>query len=242
MKCRPLDLEPYQEIVVLTGAGVSVASGLRPYRGPGGRWEEEDTVRMAHPEAFEEEPAAVWRWWGGFREQVEKAQPNPAHRSLAQLETLCVGKRNFTLITQNVDGLHQRAGSRNVVELHGALLRTRCSSSRCDVEPYVDTEPHAEAVPTCECCSAPLRPDIVLFNEPIPATAGWLAKRVLRECDLFLAVGTSGTVTPAANYAQWAAYAGARTILVNLESMDPPNPAFQEQILGPAEDLLPRLL
>ena len=147
-----------------------------------------------------------------------------------------------SVITQNVDGLHQRAGSESVVELHGTILRTRCSREGCALEPYPDEEVYEERVPRCPCCEAPLRPEVVLFEEPLPGEAEWRAKRALRECDLFLAVGTSGTVSPASGFVRSAAYAGARTILVNLEPLEVPNSSFQVRILGRAEEVLPDLL
>lgn len=150
--------------------------------------------------------------------------------------------RQFLLVTQNVDSLHQRAGSRNVVELHGNIGYTRCTNDTCKLEPFEDRAAHADAVPTCSLCGSVLRPHAVLFGEAIPPLAGWQAKRALRDCDLFIAIGTSGLVSPAADYARWAEYAGARTVLVNLEAMKIPNPAFKEVHLGKAEDILPGLL
>jgi NAD-dependent deacetylase len=239
---EPIFLEAYRRIVVLTGAGISVASGLRPYRGPGGLWEEEGVAELANAETLSKDPGAVWKLFGALRPQVRAAKPNPAHLALAQAAQRLPEGTSLTVITQNIDGLHRRAGSPNVVELHGTLARTRCSNTSCDLPPFPDDEPHLDALPTCERCEAPLRPDIVLFDEPLPVDPAWQAKVALRDCDLFLAVGTSGTVSPASNYVRSAAYAEADTILVNLEPMDPPNRYFEEEILGRAEEVLPRLL
>lgn len=173
---------------------------------------------------------------------VLAAKPNAAHRVLANWEEELDPHQEFLLVTQNVDALHQRAGSKNVVELHGNVMVTRCSNSSCRLKPYRDEQAHLESVPKCPVCGSVLRPDVVLFGEEIPALSSWTAKRALRECDLFIAVGTSGLVTPAANYVRGAEYAGARTVLVNLEPMARPNPAFKEQYLGPAEEVLPALL
>ena len=129
-----------------------------------------------------------------------------------------------------------------MIELHGNIGQTRCANPECSLQPFPDAAPHADRVPHCPTCGGVLRPDIVLFGEPLPAFAEWQAKRALRECDLFIAIGTSGLVWPAANFVRSARYAGARTIYANLEPMSPPNPAFQEVVLGKAEELVPRLL
>ena len=237
-----IDRTRYSRVVVLTGAGISVASGLRPYRGPDGVWEQHDVERLGHVSALQERPADTWRLFGAMREPVLAASPNAAHVALAQWEASLSSSQEFLLVTQNVDGLHQKAGSKNVCEIHGHLMRTRCSNPACSLAAYQDEATHAQSVPLCPVCASALRPDIVLFGEELPALASWTVKRALRDCDLFVAIGTSGTVTPAANYVRGAEYAGARTIYLNLEPMQPPNPAFQEQGLGRAEELLPRLL
>ncbi len=231
----------YRQIVILTGAGISVASGLRPYRGPGGLWEEEEVARYADAETLRERPEEVWRFFARARAAVLAAAPNPAHLALARLERSLPSGTALTLITQNIDGLHQRAGSQRVVELHGRLARTRCTREGCSLAPYAD-ESTEERCPPCPRCAAPLRPDVTLFGELLPVDAEVASRRALRDCDLFLAIGTSGTVSPASSFVRSAAYAGARTILVNLEPMDPPNPAFQEERLGRAEEVLPRLV
>ncbi|MFY9824591.1 MAG: NAD-dependent deacylase [Thermoanaerobaculia bacterium] len=237
-----IDVARYQNIVVLTGAGVSAGSGLRTYRGPGGVWEEYNVEEYGHIRSFRARPQTTWRLYGSRRESLRAAEPNAAHLALARLEARLRPDQRFLLITQNVDGLHHRAGSRNVVELHGNLRLTRCSNDACDLQPFADEAAHADQVPVCPRCGSVLRPDIVLFGEPIAADADWTVRRALRDCDLFLAIGTSGLVTPAANFVLAAEYAGARTIYVNLEPMDPPNRAFQEVYLGKAEEVLPELL
>lgn len=239
---KPIAIDRYSNIVILTGAGVSVASGLRPYRGPGGIWEEAGVAELATPTSLQSSPEKVWALFGALRQQASTAAPNAAHTALAKVERQLARDRQWTLITQNVDGLHQRAGSRNVVELHGSLFRTRCSSLSCDLEPFHDVEARVSSVPYCTRCGAVLRPDIVLFDEPIPVDAEYQAKRALRDCDLFIAVGTSGTVSPASNFVRSAEYVRARTILVNLEPMKPRHPAYDEEYLGRAEHILPVLL
>ncbi|MFO1408260.1 MAG: NAD-dependent deacylase [Steroidobacteraceae bacterium] len=237
-----LDLRKYRRIVVLTGAGVSVASGLPTYRGEGGVWEKHNVEAFGHASSLERHPERTWQLFGPMRGAIARAEPNAAHLALAHVEARLGSHQDFLLVTQNVDGLHQRAGSRRVVELHGSLARTRCADAECTFTPYEDREEHVDAVPRCPVCQGILRPDVVLFGEALPAMASWQSKRALRDCDLFIAVGTSGTVSPAADFVRSAHYAGARTIYVNLEPLAPPNPAFQETVLGRAEDTLPTLL
>lgn len=148
----------------------------------------------------------------------------------------------MTVITQNIDGLHSLSGSKNVIELHGSILRSRCNNRDCRLEPFEDIEIHSKDIPLCPICSTQIRPDIVLFNEELPAQADWLSKRALRDCDLFIAVGTSGTVSPACRFVDSAKYMGATTILLNLEPMNPSNRAFDSEIIGPADETLPLLL
>lgn len=236
-----IDLSRYQHIVILTGAGVSAESGLRTYRGLGGVWDEHQVAEYGNARALAEAPAKTWQLFGGLRADIRQARPNAAHRALMQAEAALRSDQNFLIVTQNVDGLHQRAGSRRVVNLHGLLGRTRCSNPACKLLPFDDEQAHQDAVPLCPQCGAPLRPDVVLFDEELPALAMWETKRALRDCDLFLAIGTSGNVSPASNFVRGAEYAGARTVFINLEPLSPPNPAFQESYLGRAGELLPRL-
>jgi len=225
-----------RKVVVLTGAGISVASGLKPYRGPGGLW-------TANPELANRMVAGIdaetlWTVTCDWRKELSAAEPNAAHRALAAFEKELLARGGtFTLITQNVDGLHSLAGSVNVLEFHGSLRRSRCSVA-CGANAFGDDRKD-EPVPVCSACGAPVRPDIVLFNEMIGAFEDWSAKRALRECDLFVAIGTSGTVSPASNFVRSAAYAGAHTVLVNLETSDAV--PFAEVIRGEAQSLVPEL-
>lgn len=238
----PIDFSSYANIVVLTGAGISVASGLPTFRGSGSIGEEFSTKKYTSVQAIEEDPAGLWHYFSNFRVAARQATPNAAHIALAHLENHLRADQSFTLITQNVDGLHQLAGSRNLIELHGNVNMTRCTNQECTLEPYSEENLHTDSIPFCHLCGHLLRPDIILFGENISALADWKSKRSLRECDLFLAVGTSGLVFPAANFVRSAAYVGARTIIVNLEPINPPNPYFQEEYLGRAEEILPQLL
>lgn len=236
-----LELAARRRIVVLTGAGISVASGLPTYRGVGGLWTTSpELASQAAAAPARDDPTTTWRNFASLRRAVQAAEPNAAHLALAELERSLPTDATLTIITQNVDGLHARAGSRRVLELHGSLLRSRCSDVACSLEPFEDLRDPSEA-PPCPRCGAPLRPDLVLFDEPLPARAEWESKRALRECDLFVAVGTSGTVSPAANFVRAAAYVGAYTLLINREPA-PDDAGFDEQRIGLAEALLPALL
>ena len=230
----------YRNIVVLTGAGISAASGLRTYRGSGGLWTEMDPESFSTADALTDDLAKVWPFYSEMRAAVLAAAPNEAHRALAALQ-LAPGA-SLTLVTQNVDELHQQAGSKDVVELHGSLFRTRCSNARCTLPSFHDTALYNDRVPTCSICGAALRPDIVGFGEPLPIEAEMRVKRALRDCDLFIAIGTSGTVAPAANFVRGADYAGAMTVYVNLEPMEGDNRYFKQIVLGKAEEVLPELL
>lgn len=237
---KAINVESYSRLVVLTGAGISVASGLRPYRGPGGIWNEIDVMQVASATAMRARPEEVWRFFAEARRAISQAQPNPAHLALTRLQER-LGTDRMKVVTQNIDGLHQRAGTREVVELHGTLARSRCSDEACQL-PAFDDLTGTEACPPCPRCGRPLRADVVLFEEPIPVDAEWQVKRALHGCDLFVAIGTSGTVWPASSFVRSAAYEGARTVLINLEPMQPRDPAFAEEYLGPAEELVPELL
>lgn len=225
-----------RRVVVLTGAGVSAESGVPTFRDAlTGLWANYRPEELATPEAFAQNPKLVWDWYQWRRELVERAEPNAAHRALAELENRVP---KFTLITQNVDGLHQRAGSRNVFELHGAIRRVKCSA-----EGRVVTEWTAdgEIPPRCPHCGAKLRPDVVWFGETLPEGALNSAIEASVECDFFCSIGTSGVVEPAASLPSVAAQFGAMTLTNNLDvttSAAPPAYAIN----GQAGTILPALL
>lgn len=233
----------YKRVVVLTGAGVSTASGLPTYRGQGGLWSDPETARFTTPRAFAKDPDGAWKFWSTLREHCLKAEPNPGHLALSDWGRKLNSweDRSFTLITQNVDGLHERAGSHDAITMHGSILHSRCTNDTCDLAVFEDRELFFKGAPRCPECKSVLRPDVVLFDEAIPAKAEWLVRQALRNCDLFIAVGTSGTVSPAAGFVNSAKYVGATTLLVNLEPMESVNKAFDLELLGKAESLLPRL-
>jgi NAD-dependent deacetylase len=176
-----------RKVVVLTGAGVSADSGIPTFRGEGGLWRNYRAEDLATPEAFARNPLLVWEWYEWRRSIVRNAEPNAAHRAIASLSDALV-------VTQNVDGLHQRAGSQNVIELHGNLFRARCvlEETRRDADTAF-----AELPPHCEC-GALLRPDVVWFGEMLPEGAFERAGRAVHDADLLLVIGTSGVVFPAA--------------------------------------------
>jgi len=236
-----INIEDYKHVVVLTGAGISVASGLKAFRGPGGIWEEVDVDRYGTKEALEREPLGMWQLWGALRPLANQAEPNTAHTALAEFEAGFSDDRSFTLVTQNIDGLHGRAGSKNIIEIHGNVHVSKCSDVTCNLPAFEDPQHYTEEVPVCSNCGKSLRPDIVLFNEMLPEAALRRTQNALSKVDLFLAVGTSGSVYPAANFVAVAKQQGAKTVLVNLETMMPPNPYFDIELLGPAEALLPKL-
>jgi len=238
----PLVLSPDARITFLTGAGISVASGLRPYRGPGGLWNEVDVTAWATAEAVAKDPRRCFREHQRFAALAAAAQPNATHHAIAAFAR-ARPEGHVVVLTQNVDGLHQRAGAPHVVEIHGSLFRLRCPDEACAARITApDPSVGPDEPPPCPRCGVMLRHDIVLFDEYLDPADERAAKEALRACNVFIAAGTSGVVFPAAAYVREANYAGARTILVNLEPPSPPNPYFDDVLVGRAEDVLPALL
>jgi NAD-dependent deacetylase len=238
----PLGLDDRTALLVLTGAGVSAESGLPTYRGTGGLWRSLPFERLASPAGFHADPALVWRFYSERREAALRAEPNPGHRALVEAERR-LGER-FLLVTQNVDGLHRRAGSERLIEIHGRLLGTRCSG--CDRDEAPDTTAYPEGeVPRCDDCGAPLRPAVVWFGEMLDPGHLDAVDRFLERWQtsrlLFLAAGTSGAVWPAAGLVDVARRRGAETWLVNAESADNAG-RFDHVRQGQSGQLLPRLL
>lgn len=202
-------LQGARRVAVLTGAGVSAESGLHTFRGEGGIWKSYRAEDLATPEGFARDPRLVWEWYNMRRGKVASAEPNAGHRALAALEGRVP---EFLLATQNVDGLHALAGSRRMVELHGSLWRVRCTGCGAVRD---DRRVILPVPPACEACGALLRPDVVWFGEPLdPAVIGRAAEAA-RVCDVFLVVGTSAIVQPAASLAWEAKRAGAAVVEVN---------------------------
>ena len=229
-----------RSIAVLTGAGISAESGIPTFRDAlTGLWERFKPEELATPEAFLAHPKRVWEWYAWRREKVAAALPNPGHVALAELERKCIARdANFTLITQNVDGLHQVAGSRNVIELHGNIRRVKCFDQHHPVEAWTES---GEIPPRCPHCGSMLRPDVVWFGELLPDDALETAMRAARGCDVFLSVGTSAVVEPAASLPLVARQAGAMVIEVNPETT-PLTAAAQISLRGAAGAILPPLV
>ena len=244
MTSRPvLDLEG-SRLLVLTGAGVSAESGLATFRDANGLWEQHRVEEVASPEGFERDPRLVWKFYSLRREQADTVEPNAGHRALAEVEKR-LGDR-FLLVTQNIDGLHQRAGSERVIEIHGSLFRTKCS--RCDLTPFADRSSYLErALPTCDRCAsegqkALLRPDIVWFGELLDSGSLRAIDAFMRRDPgspfVFLAVGTSGVVWPVAGFVDLARSLGASTYLVNAEPADNIS-RFHSFVRGRSAEVLP---
>jgi NAD-dependent deacetylase len=226
-----------ERICVLTGAGVSAESGVPTFRASDGLWEGHRIEDVASPEGFRRDPRLVWDFYNARRANARKVKPNPGHLALAELENRW-GDR-FTLVTQNVDGLHRAAGSRNVLELHGSLHRTICLG--CDEVRDRGLEPLAE-IPLCEC-GARLRPDIVWFGEMLPPDVWEAAAAAAHACDVFLVVGTSAVVHPAASLVPIARHSepSAKVIEINLTKTEASMLA-DIGLYGPSGVVLPQLL
>jgi len=225
-----------RHIVALTGSGISAESGVPTFRdAQTGLWSKFRPEDLATPEAFQRNSKLVWEWYAWRRERVATVQPNAGHRALVELEKRAP---KFTLITQNVDGLHQRAGSRNVIELHGNISRVKCFEEDVIVETWNET---GEVPPRCPRCGGRLRPDVVWFGETLPPDALDRAVDASRSCDLFLSVGTSTLVHPAAALPFEALQHGATVIEINPDST-PLSGRAHYVLRGSAGDVLPRLV
>jgi len=219
-------------LFVLTGAGVSAESGVPTFRGAGGYWRERSFQELATPGAFARDPRLVWDWYLERRRTVRACEPNPAHRALAAWSERGAG----LLVTQNVDDLHERAGHRGAVHVHGSLWRNRCTA--CGAERDHDALEYPE-LPRSPCCGALERPGVVWFGEALPAAAIHAALEAAQRADEALAVGTSGLVQPAAGFVQLARDRGARIVDVNPERSGIP---AHVSLLMPAGEALPRIL
>jgi NAD-dependent deacetylase len=232
-------LDHATSVAVLTGAGISAESGIPTFRDAlTGLWEKFRPEELATPEAFEANPKLVWDWYAWRRGLVAKAQPNAGHRALVTLERQCRDREvDFTLVTQNVDGLHRAAGSLRVVELHGNIRRVKCFGRHHPVESWTE----GTEVPACPRCGSLLRPDVVWFGEGLPPEALASAIAAARACDVFLCVGTSTVVEPAASLPFIALEAGARVIEVNPHPT-PLSARASVSLRGAAGEILPLLV
>lgn len=229
-------LRTVRRVAVLTGAGISQESGLPTFRdGQSGLWAQYRPEDLATPQAFERNPQLVWEWYATRRLKAGEVRPNAGHYALAAMERRIA---RFTLITQNVDGLHQRAGSKNVIELHGNITRVRCSG--CE-ERFTEWEEPERGVPACPRCGAKLRPDVVWFGEMLPPRALNLAMEAAQSCQVFFSIGTSARVEPAASLPHLARLAGAVVVEVNVNET-PLTPYADYVLPGRAGEILPALV
>ncbi|MDX1530566.1 MAG: NAD-dependent deacylase, partial [Rhodothermales bacterium] len=226
-----------QRVAVLTGAGISAESGVPTFRDPDGLWQRFKPEELANVEAFLRNPVLVQGWYGHRRRVIEEVAPNPGHAALAELERAVTHAGGaFLLATQNVDNLHQRAGSRHVVELHGNLTRSYCvDCGKAATVPELEALRHEQEA-RCFGCDGLLRPDVVWFGEMLPEGAMEHAAHAAAEADVFLSVGTSAVVYPAAGLPLIAAESGAYTAEVNVERSAIAH-ALDETVLGPSGDL-----
>lgn len=239
-----IEIAANDPVFVLTGAGVSAESGLATFRDSDGLWSGYRVEDVCTPEAWDSNPELVWQFYSARRQNAEAAQPNPAHFALAELEQQLDANAEkpgdrFFLCTQNVDDLHERAGSRNLVHMHGELFVSRCSED-CGKPPIADHAHYMSRAEIARCpCRAMMRPHIVWFGE-MPFEMDRISREISRST-VMLVVGTSGSVYPAANFVRWARQSGARTVYVGPEA--PLNAKeFTHIVLGKAGEVLPGLL
>ncbi len=224
-----------KRLVVITGAGISAESGVPTFRGADGLWERYRAEDLATPQAFRRDPRLVWEWYDWRRRLISEKEPNAGHMAIAAMEGLF---EEFLLITQNVDGLHRKAGSRKLIEIHGNLWRVRCMG---EGKVFANEEvPLKEIPPRCEC-GALLRPEVVWFGESLAEKDLRDSHMALRECDFLLVVGTSAVVQPVASFPTIARNGGAFIVEINVEPT-PISGWVDESILGKSGRILPRLL
>ena len=228
-------LRTARHVLALTGSGVSAESGVPTFReAQTGLWEKFDPLELATPDAFLRDPELVWRWYEWRRNLVAGVEPNPGHFALVDLQRYLP---RFDLVTQNVDGLHQRAGSTGVIEFHGNLFTDRCFVEGCVVE-RADTR---SGTPRCPACGGHVRPGVVWFGENIPQEALLAAAEAADHCDVFLSIGTSSLVWPAAGLAQAAAARGATIVEINLDAT-PLTGQSHFVLQGKSGEILPELV
>jgi NAD-dependent deacetylase len=222
-------------VAVLTGAGISAESGVPTFRGQNGLWREYKPEELATPEAFTRDPKLVWEWYNWRRELIAKARPNAGHKALVELE---IRKRNFTLITQNVDGLHDVAGNGKILKLHGDIWRMRCIECRSN---WPDRRAMLPKLPPHCACGGLARPGVVWFGEPLPEGMMMEAEHAVESAEVLLVVGTSAVVYPAAGLIPLAKSRGVKVVEVNPEST-PYSDLVDCSLRGAAGEILPGLV
>jgi NAD-dependent deacetylase len=228
-------LQDASSVAVLTGAGISAESGIPTFRGPDGLWRRYRPEDLATPEAFARDPKLVWEWYDWRRGLISQAEPNAAHRALAGFEQRAP---NFTVITQNVDGLHDRAGSRRLLKVHGDIWTLRCTS--CGAERQ-DLRPSIPDLPPLCSCGAMERPGVVWFGESLPSDVWRQSEQAARDAQVFFVIGTAAVVYPAAGLVALAKSAGAKIVEINVTET-PVSNFVDASLRGPAAQLLPELL
>lgn len=223
-------------LLVITGAGISAESGIPTFRGADGLWKQYRAEELATPYAFQRDPKTVWEWYDWRRGIIGKAEPNPGHYAIKELEEIFPG---FHLITQNVDGLHGRTGIKNIVEIHGNLWRVRCE--RDGAVSMLLEEPLKEIPPKCPNCGSLLRPDVVWFGESIPTMALNTSYRLMEQCDTLIVAGTSGAVYPVASFPESVKAGGGFVIEINIEPT-PISSIADVTIIGKSGDILPEIV
>jgi len=237
-------LRSASNITVLTGAGVSAESGIPTFRDKQtGLWEKYDAMELATPDAFAHDPAIVWGWYEWRRAAVLRAAPNPAHHAIEQLEKKAP---YFTLVTQNVDDLHERAGSRNILHLHGEITKPyceRCHQGHALPSGIPDLPPEGARLdpPRCTTCRGTIRPGVVWFGESLPQQVWLAARKAAEQSQVFIVCGTSSLVQPAASLTDIASAAGATTIQINPNATDA-DTIVTHTLRGPAGTVLPQLI
>ena len=231
------DLALARRAAALTGAGISIDSGIPPFRGQGGLWERFDPMEIAHIDSFIRNPAMVWKVLvKDLKDIIDRARPNDGHKGLARLEQLGILR---SVITQNIDGLHQMAGNSDVIEFHGTFAWQRCMQCGRRVE---TSKVDASRLPPRCACSGILRPDAVFFGEMIPTVALWRSQEIASQCDVMLVVGTSAVVQPAASMPVIAKESGAIVIEINPEPTALTGSISDYLIRGKAGDVMNRII
>jgi NAD-dependent deacetylase len=228
-------LQEARSICVLTGAGISAESGVPTFRGAEGLWKKFRPEELANFDAFIRNPQLVWEWYSYRRQLIETVTPNQGHIALARIEQ---GVDDFTLVTQNVDNLHRRAGSKRILELHGNIMQSYCIE--CGAKEDHPDFSGENKIPRCKICGGLVRPAVVWFGEMLPRDVFEEAEQAAKRCSLFMCVGTSAIVYPAASLPMIAKQAGAYTIEVNIERTEQSR-IFDESLVGKAGDILPSI-